>query len=69
LIISSHGKEKKITSENIFKKNFKKNGEAFQFEDIFTTMIGQNKKKRCLKKYENATFRGQERSQHIENNW
>ena len=53
----------------MLKKNFKKNGEAFQFEDIFTTMIGQNKKKRCLKKYENATFRGQERSQHIENNW
>ena len=41
-------KEKKITSENIFTENstekLQKNGEAFQFEDVFTITIGQKNK-------------------------
>ena len=43
-----HMKEKKITSENIFTENstekLQKNGEAFQFEDVFTITIGQKNK-------------------------
>ena len=41
-------KEKKITSENIFTENstekLQKNGQAFQFEDVFTITIGQKNK-------------------------
>ena len=40
--------EKKITSENIFTEDstekLQKNGEAFQFEDVFTITIGQKNK-------------------------